>query len=96
MYSCFICDLGTVKLLAQGEGDSVCFVFLATVQNTIPDTEGQLFDCSKIPYEITVLLPDQLKKKEEVYSFCKYVNNKTAWEIVETIDRSTVRFRGPF
>jgi hypothetical protein len=32
----------------------------ATVQNTNPDTEGQLYDCSQITYEITVLLPDQL------------------------------------
>ena len=46
----------------------VCFWPRAKVQNTISDTEGQLLDCSKIPYEITVLLPDQLKKKEEVYS----------------------------
>jgi len=37
----------------------------ATVQHTIPDTEGQLFDCFKITYEITVLLPDQLKKKRK-------------------------------
>jgi len=35
----------------------------ATVQNAIPSTSGQLFDCSKITYEITALLPDQLKKK---------------------------------
>jgi len=40
-------------------------VFWATVQNTISDTEGQRFDCSKIPYEITVLLPNQLKKKRK-------------------------------
>jgi len=44
---------------------------------SIWDTEGQLFDCSKLPYEIAVLLPDLLKKKEEIDSFCKYVNKKT-------------------
>jgi len=73
----------------------------AVISYAIWDTEGQLFDCSKLPYEITVLLPDLLKKKEEIYSFCKYVNKKLfqfynydvkfAWEAVETIDRSTVQ-----
>jgi len=79
LYSYFICDLGTVKLLARGGGESVLNCFpRATVQNTIPDTEGQLFDCFEIPNEKTVIfIPDQLKKKEEVYSFCKYVNNRT-------------------
>ena len=48
---------------------------MVTVQNTFLDTEGQLFDCSKIEYEITVLLPDQLKKKGEFNSVCKYVYN---------------------
>jgi len=31
-----------------------------TVKNTIPETDAQLFDSSKITYEITILLPDQL------------------------------------
>jgi len=43
------------------QGGEVGHRLRATVKNTIPNIEGQLF--SKIPYEITVLLPDQLKKK---------------------------------
>jgi len=39
----------------------------ATVQNTIPYTEGQLFDCSKIPYEITVLPEDKRNNRRKVY-----------------------------
>jgi len=41
------------------EVEGIVFWPLATVENIIPDTEGQLFDCSKITYKITVLLPDQ-------------------------------------
>ena len=51
------------------EVEGIVFETVARVHNTIPDTEGQLFDCSKIPYEITVLLPDQLKRKERIQSF---------------------------
>jgi hypothetical protein len=57
----------------------------ATVQNTIPDTEGQPIDCSQITYEITVLLPDQLLQGGILYK------SEHARETVETIDRSTVR-----
>jgi len=31
-----------------------------TVQNAIPETDGILFDRSKITYEITILLPNEL------------------------------------
>jgi len=34
------------------------------VQNTIPDTEGPLFDCSQITYDKTVLLPNQLLSEQ--------------------------------
>jgi hypothetical protein len=65
LYSYFICDLRTVKLSARSGRGSVLTVALgrrprATVQNTIHDTDGQLFECSQITHEITVLLPDQL------------------------------------
>ena len=71
-------------------------------QNTIPDNEGQLFDCSKILYEITVLLPDQLKKRKRlivfskmlIIKFCQFytiTTSECARETVETIDRSTVQ-----
>ena len=56
-------------MLAQGVRESVL--------NAIPDTEGQLFDCSQIKYEITVLLPHQLLWEH-------------ARETVENIDQSTV------
>ena len=51
LYCYFICDLGTVKLLARGGFE----LLPEATGNTFRDTEGQLFDCSKIPYEISFI-----------------------------------------
>ena len=54
LHSYFICDLETVKLLS--------LVVVERVLNCCP----RVFDCSKIIYEITALLPDELMLMDNI------------------------------